>query len=550
MTLADYFRSLPLIARERHFNDPWVCQALLRSLTPLARLYVLRLAGVGAAGLERAVVDAWPQPTAEARAKHAAALEQLEQLDLVLVTASPQMGARYALQLTFCNRLMESLRAGEPPGGGGTAAAAADALGPDKKAPTAAELRAHARQRWETLLLYVLSPQPGEYGDKPLNGPFQLKLQVTLNELLSEAGLIEVSHVTAEGRPAAWVTSAGGRAYVLKPAAEQVWRFVLAYFAIAKKAQSGGRGGGAVAEEGVSPASRVQTDVLLSFPLRLGFLRSGRDYAFNSLTATEQAVVCDLQKFGLLYQRVNVDNRSSQKEQPLSRRYYTTPLASLLLSGGGDDGDGGGGGGGGGGYPAGSERRPGDADGFLVVETNFRLYLYTGSPLWRTAVQSFAQLLYVLPNLLVAQLTRESILSARAHGLRVDTIVAFLRRAAHGRMHDYHAKNPDKGLLPETVVDQLNLWAREKERVHVAPAVVFDLFESLELFDEMKKHAENMRALLWSQRGKESDEGTGLAQCALAVSVDAKAEMKQYSNVAKQRILARAAGYGGKASGT
>ena len=157
--IADYFRSLPLIARERHFNDPWVCQALLRSLTPLARLYVLRLAGVGAAGLERAVVDAWPQPTAEARAKAAAALEQLEQLDLVLVTASPQMGARYALQLTFCNRLMESLRAGEPPGGGGTAAAAADALGPDKKAPTAAELRARPA-RWETLLLYVLSPQP------------------------------------------------------------------------------------------------------------------------------------------------------------------------------------------------------------------------------------------------------------------------------------------------------------------------------------------------------------------------------------------------------
>ena len=144
-----------------------------------------------------------------------------------------------------------------------------------------------------------------------------------------------------------------------------------------------------------------------------------------------------------------------------------------------------------------------------MVETNFRLYLYTGSPLWRTAVQSFAQLLYVLPNLLVAQLTRESILSARAHGLRVDTIVAFLRRAAHGRMHDYHAKNPDKGLLPETVVDQLNLWAREKERVHVAPAVVFDLFESLELFDEMKQHAEDMRAL-WSRRGKESDEGTRL----------------------------------------
>ena len=88
MTLADYFRSLPLIARERHFNDPWVCQALCAAHAPRGST-CCGSAG-GAAGLECAVVDAWPQPTAEARAKHAAALEQLEQLDLVLVTASPQ----------------------------------------------------------------------------------------------------------------------------------------------------------------------------------------------------------------------------------------------------------------------------------------------------------------------------------------------------------------------------------------------------------------------------------------------------------------------------
>ena len=84
----------------------------------------------------------------------------------------------------------------------------------------------------------------------------------------------------------------------------------------------------------------------------------------------------------------------------------------------------------------------------------------------------------------------------------------------------------------------------------MAPAVVFDLFESLELFDEMKKHAEDMRALLWSQRGKESDEGTGLAQCALAVSVDAEGRdeaVLQRSEAAHPRA---GRGYGGGTSGT
>ena len=88
MTLADYFRSLPLIARERHFNDPGCTGALRRH----------------AAGCSTCCAWSAPAPpgrvrsggrvaAADAEARVARRGARAAQLDLVLVTASPQMGA-------------------------------------------------------------------------------------------------------------------------------------------------------------------------------------------------------------------------------------------------------------------------------------------------------------------------------------------------------------------------------------------------------------------------------------------------------------------------
>ena len=41
--------------------------------------------------------------------------------------------------------------------------------------------------------------------------------------------------------------------------------------------------------------------------------------------------------------------------------------------------------------------------GFLVLETNFRLYAYTNSSLWARVLQLFLRVDYMLPNLIVAR---------------------------------------------------------------------------------------------------------------------------------------------------
>lgn len=64
-------------------------------------------------------------------------------------------------------------------------------------------------------------------------------------------------------------------------------------------------------------------------------------------------MLSDLLLFGIVYQR---------KEN--SRRFYPTPLASDLLSGAS-------------GQPSALR-----LDGFLILETNFKLYAHTSSALW------------------------------------------------------------------------------------------------------------------------------------------------------------------------
>ena len=104
----------------------------------------------------------------------------------------------------------------------------------------------------------------------------------------------------------------------------------------------------AIAEE----SGADSRDAVLSFLMRLGFLEQGVPYPSN-LSQAQEVVLKDLVTFGLVYMR-----------KLSSKRYYTTPLAIRLLS-----------------CAAHAEAGPSQR-GFLVLETNFRLYSYTDSPLW------------------------------------------------------------------------------------------------------------------------------------------------------------------------
>ena len=74
---------------------------------------------------------------------------------------------------------------------------------------------------------------------------------------------------------------------------------------------------------------------------------------------------------------------------------------------------------------------------------------------------------YRLPNLCVGMLTREAVLGALSSGIGAEQIVRYLRAHAHRG-----AATPGPA-VPNTVCDQIRLWARERTRVREAPAVLY-----------------------------------------------------------------------------
>nr|XP_060615905.1 general transcription factor IIH subunit 4-like [Anolis sagrei ordinatus] len=99
--------------------------------------------------------------------------------------------------------------------------------------------------------------------------------------------------------------------------------------------------------------------------------------------------------------------------QRKSRRYYPTRLAINLSSG-----------------ISGTTTNTRN-QGFIVVETNYRIYAYTDSELQIALIALFSEMLYRFPNLVVAQVTRESVQQAIANGITADQIIHFLRTRAH-----------------------------------------------------------------------------------------------------------------------
>jgi hypothetical protein len=179
--------------------------------------------------------------------------------------------------------------------------------------------------------------------------------------------------------------------------------------------------------------------------------------------------------------------------------------------------------------------------GFLVLETNFRLYAYTESRLWAEVIGEFTEVLYALPNLLVAQITRESVLRAVDNGVEPQEVrppldpppisashrirpspprgqvIDFLERNAHPLMA---AQTP---VLPETVVEQVRLWAKERDRIRDAPARLYEHFASVAVFDKAEQYARDNGVHLWSKR-----DAARPAACQLVVVADAHERMKSF----------------------
>mmetsp|Transcript_24851 Transcript_24851/g.56652 ORF Transcript_24851/g.56652 Transcript_24851/m.56652 type:complete len:203 (-) Transcript_24851:509-1117(-) len=140
----------------------------------------------------------------------------------------------------------------------------------------------------------------------------------------------------------------------------------------------------------------------------------------------------------------------------------------------------------------------------------------------------FAKVEYCLPNMIVCALTHNSVNEAIDRGVTCSQIVDFLKRNAHPQM------GKQVPVLPETVVNQIQLWAQERNRLQADPARVYDDFSSLEEFDAIVRYAQDCGVHLWSKRVPDE-----LRKSALGVHESGHARMKLFIQQQREDRVAR-----------
>ena len=143
------------------------------------------------------------------------------------------------------------------------------------------------------------------------------------------------------------------------------------------------------------------------------------------------------------------------------------------------------------------------------METNYRIYAYTSSPLQISLIALFSTLKYRFPNLITGKVTRQSIRRAVEMGITADQIISYLSTHAHPQMRKHNISktaNPQAGVppsvLPPTVVDQIRLWQLERDRVKATPGFLFKDFVSLAEYEAPCRYAEEIGVLTWKSDRK------------------------------------------------
>ncbi|PPQ63223.1 hypothetical protein CVT24_005683 [Panaeolus cyanescens] len=352
------------------------------------------------------------------------------------------LSQKLALNNTFKTSLRQAITGGGTSGSFGVPAN-------DKRPPTEVEfLDSFALERWETILHFMVSSGTGQQPSPPSQGVLFL---------LQRSGLMTKSHSSFLK-----ITSAGFQ-FLLQSPHDQLWELLLQYLRLAE----------------TSSKERVMDLVeVLGFIFMLSTMELGKEYSTENLSSTQKAMLEDLRDYGLIWQRTNS-----------SRRFSPTRLSTTLTSSAPP-------------LPVSAGSSSGPQEGFIVLETNYRLYAYTDNALQIAVLNLFVSLKYRFPNLVVGSITRDSVKNALMNGISADQIINYLMTHAHAQMRK---NNP---LLPVTVQDQIRLWELERNRLKSRPGYLYTMFATQADYEFVLDYAKKLDIVLWEDPVKRCFFGT------------------------------------------
>ncbi|KAI6842898.1 TFIIH and nucleotide excision repair factor 3 complexes subunit [Hortaea werneckii] len=443
----DYLEQLPGTTFTKLYQQPSTALAIFRRMLPhlaktlvMAMLYMPTPLNVG--DLER-----WVRPGSESLQARDRALSILQRLRILFDTQDDRGRAAYKLSDAFARSLQLALT-----GGGNHRSFGVPCSTPDEKPVSVEYLDTFARKQWEAILYYVV-------GSANAGLASEVDISAGTKQLLQKG-----EFVALRGRTP--VITQSGFTFLLQEINAQIWTLLIVYLEVSSSLQ-------------MDPVD------VLSFLFTLGSLELGISYSTSNLTPTQQQMLEDLSDFGLVYRR------SSSEE-----RYYPTRLATTLTSD----------------APAlpnnsltatttttsGDPNPQQNEKGYIILETNYRLYAYTSSPLLISILSLFSTLHTRYPNLVCAKITKTSVQSAIAAGITSDQIVTYLTTHAHPILR---SQTP---ILPPTVVDQIRLWQIEGERMTATKGFLIYELANSEEYERAVKYAEALGVLRKEFRSKGS----------------------------------------------
>ncbi|ODQ80569.1 hypothetical protein BABINDRAFT_160832 [Babjeviella inositovora NRRL Y-12698] len=465
----EYLEGLPETVHSRLYRSPATCLAIYRLIPPMAKFYIMSMVFNEKPVLLRDL-DKWIKPHGR---RHQ--VESLKRIRALHIVKDEHNGLVLSLNPIFRTSFRNALTGGETNNAFGVACDTEDNHQVDLPF-----LDTYAANKWETILHYMVGT---ELNELPSDGVLQL---------LKHAGLME-------GRAGAMSITKEGFQFLLQDVNAQIWTLLLQYLRVAESLQ-------------MDPVD------VLNFIFMLGSLELGRDYSLSALSETQIKMLEDLRDYGLVYQRKST-----------SRRFYPTRLATTLTSESmamktpaaamkealkEEDAE-----------PDKVNILSSTADGSVIIETNFKLYAYTTSPLLIAILNLFVHLKTRFANMICGQLTRESVRHALYNGITAEQIILFLENHAHPRMRRLGEEKLNKRLefdrnnnikpaagaamdeyrleiLPPTVVDQIKLWQLEMDRIQTWDGYCFSDFSNVQEFELLNAYAEEIGVLLWSDKNK------------------------------------------------
>ncbi|TVY52107.1 General transcription and DNA repair factor IIH subunit TFB2 [Lachnellula cervina] len=443
----EYLEALPGTTFRRLYLQPSTTLAIFRRMLPhLAKTFVMSMLYM-TKPIPLTDLDLWVHPSSKRQPTEALSL--LSRLHIVHITArtrdDPQV---VSLTKAFGSSLRLALT------GGGDH----QSFGVPSNDSTTADvdlnfLDDYAQMQWEGILHFVVS-SVGEGMRQGGQGP-----TAAVKQLLESGNLVTRARHSGGG-----ITQAGF-SFLLQEANAQVWTLLLLW---------------------IKNADKMEMDSVdvLSFLFMLGSLELGRAYSTTTLTASQKQMITYLVDFGLVYIPPSTKNQFFPTRLATTLTSDATALRSVAA-----------------GFDA-AHTNASAMKGFIIIETNYRLYAYTTSPLQIAVLSLFTKLTTRYPNMVSGRITRESIYRAISHGITSDQVISYLSTHAHPQLLKASAAHGGGPVLPPTVVDQIRLWQIENERMKATSGFLFKEFENQKEYDACAKYADEVGVLAWKSDTK------------------------------------------------